>query len=68
MLERSAIGIAYGEGYTLDAFMIHAADGIAATTTHANHLNDVLHQVLDGTKIQYSYLFFHIACKITKYN
>jgi hypothetical protein len=68
MLERGTIGIAHGEGYALDAFMVHAADGIAATTTHANHLDDVLHQVLNGTKVQYSYLFFHIACKITKYN
>ena len=68
MLERGTIGIAHGKGYALNTFMIHAADGIAATATHANHLDDVLHQVLDGTKIQYSYIFFHIACKVTKYN
>ena len=52
MLERGTIGVQHGKRDTLYALVVHAADGIAASSANPHHLDDVLHLVLNRTKVQ----------------
>ena len=49
VFQRRAIRVTHRKSHTLNTLVIHSAHGITSAATHANHLDDILHFVLDGS-------------------
>ena len=52
VFQRCTIRVTHRKRHTLNALLIHAAHGVTSAAAHANHLDDILHQVLYRSKIQ----------------